>query len=127
MSKAKTVKGMVICIPFVFSIVASISGNHLPLTTYSIMSIVTFGFYWFDKQQAIKEKSRIRERTLHLLEVFGGWPGGLLAQLTIFHKNKKIKYQFVFWLIVVLHILAWYEATIFDWKHFTPSQSQEQT
>lgn len=40
---------------------------------------------------------------MHLYEVLGGWPGGLLAQRLIRHKNRKLSYQLVFWLIVLLH------------------------
>ncbi|SJM91388.1 Cold-shock protein (fragment) [Crenothrix polyspora] len=47
---------------------------------------------------------RIPEKSLHTLELLGGWPGALLAQRTLRHKNRKPSYQVVFWLIVGLHV-----------------------
>ena len=46
---------------------------------------------------------------LHLLELLGGWPGGLIAQQVLRHKTRKLSYQVIFWCIVALHGLAWAE------------------
>lgn len=80
---------------------------------YAIMSIVTYFMYWRDKRIALrntkrlKQVDRVPERTLHILELFFGWPGAFIAQRTLRHKNKKRQYQLVFWPIVLLHILLW--------------------
>lgn len=82
----------------------------LPLLTlvYGLMSLICFIAYYRDKQFAIKGLQRTPEARLHLYELLGGWPGGLLAQRLIRHKNRKLGYQLVFWLIVLLHLaLAW--------------------
>jgi uncharacterized membrane protein YsdA (DUF1294 family) len=71
---------------------------------YGLMSLVCFIAYYRDKQFAIKGQPRTPEARLHLYEVLGGWPGGLLAQRLIRHKNRKLSYQLVFWLIVLLHV-----------------------
>jgi uncharacterized membrane protein YsdA (DUF1294 family) len=81
--------------------------NYLPLLAYLLMSPITFWVYKSDKQKAQKGAWRTSELTLHLLEVFGGWYGGFYAQQKIHHKNKKGSFQFVFWLIVALHLAAW--------------------
>ncbi len=80
--------------------------NLLPLlaAVYGLMSLVCFVAYYRDKQFAIKGQQRTPEARLHLYEVLGGWPGGLLAQRLIRHKNRKLSYQLVFWLIVLLHM-----------------------
>lgn len=81
-------------------------GIHLlPLLAaiYGLMSLICFAAYYRDKQFAIKKQQRTPEARLHLYEVLGGWPGGLLAQRLIRHKNRKLSYQLVFWLIVLLH------------------------
>ncbi|MBU0808614.1 MAG: DUF1294 domain-containing protein [Gammaproteobacteria bacterium] len=78
----------------------------LPLLAalYGLMSLVCFFAYYRDKQFAIKGLQRTPEARLHLYELLGGWPGGLLAQRLIRHKNRKPSYQLVFWLIVALHL-----------------------
>lgn len=78
----------------------------LPLlaAVYGLMSLICFFAYYRDKQFAIKGLQRTPEVRLHLYEVLGGWPGGLLAQRLIRHKNRKLSYQLVFWLIVLLHL-----------------------
>jgi uncharacterized membrane protein YsdA (DUF1294 family) len=53
-----------------------------------------------DKALAMYRKFRIPENLLHLLEIFGGWPGSFLAQHRYRHKVKKTGYQIIFWLIV---------------------------
>lgn len=71
------------------------------------MSLVTFIAYWRDKRAARKDAWRTPEKTLHLLELCFGWPGGLIAQRTLRHKNRKRGYQVVFWMIVAAHVAAW--------------------
>lgn len=89
------------------------AGEWPPLSPYSvggfygIMSVICFLAYWRDKRRAQRRQWRTRESTLHLLELVGGWPGGLLAQITLRHKIRKPVYQAVFWGIVGLHALVW--------------------
>ncbi|VXC34413.1 conserved hypothetical protein [Pseudomonas sp. 8BK] len=71
---------------------------------YGLMSLICFIAYYRDKQFAIKGQQRTPEARLHLYELLGGWPGGLLAQRLIRHKNRKLSYQLLFWLIVLLHL-----------------------
>lgn len=78
-----------------------------PLLLYLGMSVLTFAVYAWDKRQAIHHRRRIPEKLLHWLELLGGWPGGLLGQHWLQHKSSKRSYQLAFWLIVLLHWLAW--------------------
>jgi uncharacterized membrane protein YsdA (DUF1294 family) len=74
---------------------------------YLLASIVAFIFYGLDKHKARTDQWRIRENTLHLIELLGGWPGALIAQRYFHHKWKKTKFLVVFYAIVALHIAAW--------------------
>jgi uncharacterized membrane protein YsdA (DUF1294 family) len=74
---------------------------------YAVMSLITFTYYGLDKRRAGRGGWRIPEKTLHLLELLGGWPGALLAQSLFRHKRSKASYMLVFWLIVALHAAAW--------------------
>ena len=67
-------------------------------------SILSFVEYWRDKRAAIAGRRRVRESTLHLLDLVGGWPGGLLAQRLFRHKSRKRSFQTVFWVTVVANV-----------------------
>lgn len=71
---------------------------------YALASLITFVVYAWDKRAARRDGWRTRERTLLLCDAAGGWPGGLVAQRTLRHKNRKVSYQVKYWLIVVVHL-----------------------
>ena len=79
------------------------------LGVYGVMSLVCFIATYRDKRKSLTRQWRTPERTLHLLELLGGWPGGLIAQQVLRHKTRKLSYQVIFWSIVALHGLAWAE------------------
>jgi uncharacterized membrane protein YsdA (DUF1294 family) len=68
------------------------------------LSLVAFVAYGFDKRRAQKDGRRVPEKTLHLMALFGGWPGALAGQRVFRHKTQKISFRIVFWLCVVLHL-----------------------
>lgn len=75
-----------------------------PLTwLYLTTSLLSFLVYAYDKLAASSRGWRIPERTLLLLDLISGWPGGLLAQQLFRHKTRKQGYQFLFWTCVVLN------------------------
>jgi uncharacterized membrane protein YsdA (DUF1294 family) len=79
-----------------------------PALVYLPASLVTVAAYGLDKRRARRAGARrIRERTLHLLELFGGWPGALWAQQAFRHKTRDRAFRLVFWALVGLHLLAW--------------------
>ncbi|MEQ8771010.1 MAG: DUF1294 domain-containing protein [Phycisphaerales bacterium] len=82
------------------------------LCVYALVSGVTFIAYALDKHAAGRGARRTPERTLHLMELAGGWPGAFLAQRTLRHKTRKTSYQVVFWAIVVLHAGGWVAAWV---------------
>ncbi len=77
------------------------------ISWYLLASLVTFAAYGLDKHKARTAKWRIKEKTLHAMELLGGWPGGFVAQRCFRHKWKKTKYMVFFWLIIALHIGLW--------------------
>ena len=74
---------------------------------YTVMSLVTFCCYGFDKHRARSGGWRIKESTLHGLELLGGWPGALLGQMVFRHRLRKLSFMLVFALIVALHLGLW--------------------
>ena len=81
------------------------------LLIYGFASFVTFFLYAHDKRAAICNQWRVPEKTLHLASLFCGWPGALVAQQILRHKNRKTSFLVVFWVTVAvnvygLHLLA---------------------
>jgi uncharacterized membrane protein YsdA (DUF1294 family) len=74
---------------------------------YGVMSLFCFIVTYRDKRKSMIGQWRTPESTLHLLELLGGWPGGLIAQRVFRHKTRKASYQVTFWCIVGLHALVW--------------------
>ncbi|MBE0504890.1 MAG: DUF1294 domain-containing protein [Desulfuromonadales bacterium] len=79
-------------------------GLHLMIILYTLLSTITFVVYGFDKLAAERGGKRVRERTLHLLALCGGWPGALAGQQIFRHKRRNRTFQVDFWLIVLLNI-----------------------
>jgi uncharacterized membrane protein YsdA (DUF1294 family) len=89
----------------------------LPLAVvamYVAASVLVLAMYARDKAAARRGQRRTRERTLHAVALFGGWPGALLAQALFRHKTSKTVFQATFWCTVLLNCggLAW-------WLHAT--------
>ena len=77
------------------------------LVIYAVMSSIAFVLYWIDKHRAVRGQWRIREATLHGIELFGGWPGAWIAQRVLHHKRSKTSFLIVFWTIGLVHAFAW--------------------
>lgn len=69
----------------------------------TVLSIVTYAMYAWDKHQALNNGWRISEKTLHVLALVGGWPGAFLAQRHLRHKTAKLSFRLIFWLTVAAH------------------------
>jgi uncharacterized membrane protein YsdA (DUF1294 family) len=78
----------------------------VPLIYVSI-SLISFFDYRSDKEKSARKEWRTPENTLHFWELMGGWPGALVAQQTLRHKNRKTAFLLVFWSIVVIHLALW--------------------
>ncbi|PWQ96266.1 DUF1294 domain-containing protein [Leucothrix arctica] len=73
----------------------------IALAAYLVLSLITFVMYWKDKNAARKNERRTPENTLHLLALFGGWPGALIGQQRLRHKTQKVSFRVVLWLTVI--------------------------
>lgn len=78
------------------------------LAVYLGMSMLSYLMYWRDKSAAQEGRScsRTPENHLHFADLLGGWPGALIAQQQFRHKTVKQSFQFVFWVTVVLNLVA---------------------
>jgi uncharacterized membrane protein YsdA (DUF1294 family) len=74
---------------------------------YALVSAAAFIAFALDKRAAARNRWRTPERTLHGLELLGGWPGALLAIFTLRHKNRKGSFLVVTFLIAGAHIGVW--------------------
>jgi uncharacterized membrane protein YsdA (DUF1294 family)/cold shock CspA family protein len=90
------------------------SGAVLWLLLYPLASVISALQYWRDKVQAQRGGWRTPEKVLHLGELLGGWPGALVAQQVLRHKTRKLSYQWIYWLIVLLHQVAWLDWLVLD-------------
>ena len=73
---------------------------------YAIASAACVIAYALDKSAARQGRRRTPERTLLLLGLAGGWPGGLAAQRLLRHKSSKRPFLVKFWLTVGLNLAA---------------------
>ncbi|RQW63367.1 DUF1294 domain-containing protein [Vibrio viridaestus] len=70
---------------------------------YACFSLVTFFVFAWDKSAARNRRWRIAEKILLFLSLAGGWPGALLAQVSLNHKTKKQPFKSLLWLTVALN------------------------
>jgi len=79
---------------------------------YVGMSFVTFVAYALDKRAAASAGWRLSESSLLALGLACGWPGAILAQQLVRHKTVKMSFQVVFWITVVVNVIAF---VVFTW------------
>jgi uncharacterized membrane protein YsdA (DUF1294 family) len=99
-------------LPVAFLAFLAIGGvmRHLPAAlpiSYGIFSLASAACYARDKGKAERGEWRTPESFLHVLDLLGGWPGGLLAQRVFRHKTRKLSFQMIFWICTVAHQAAW--------------------
>ena len=88
---------------------ASFHLNKIPrliFGLYVFSSLIAFLMYARDKSAAKNGRWRTPENSLHLISLFCGWPGALIAQQVLRHKSKKQSFRFVFWITVFLNCIA---------------------
>ena len=111
---------LAVAVAFLLLVPALVALGRLPAAiavVYVVMSIVTFGAYALDKEAARADRWRTPESTLHMLGLFGGWPGALLAQQLLRHKSKKASFIAAFWFSAAVN------ASVLLWM-LTPSGSE---
>ncbi|ERP89562.1 hypothetical protein Q670_03995 [Alcanivorax sp. P2S70] len=75
------------------------------LVSTGLISLCTLIIYGLDKRAARREHQRTPENTLHLLALFGGWPGALVARPLFRHKTRKQPFVGLFWGTTVVSLL----------------------
>ena len=70
------------------------------------LNVTAFVVYWKDKYAAEKRRWRVKESTLHLWSLLGGWGGAWFAQQVLRHKSRKASFLQVYWFTVVAHCAA---------------------
>lgn len=78
--------------------------NPLLVWPYGLLSVLALILYALDKRAARRNQRRIPEINLHILSLFGGWPGALVARHWLRHKTRKQPFRTFFWVIVVINI-----------------------
>lgn len=73
---------------------------------YVTASLATVLAYGVDKSAAERNRWRVKESTLHMLALVGGWPGALIAQRMFRHKSRKPSFQAGFTITVIVNCLA---------------------
>ncbi|MFT4029403.1 MAG: cold shock and DUF1294 domain-containing protein [Protaetiibacter sp.] len=79
---------------------------------YLGMSLATFVAYALDKRAAATHGWRLSESSLLALGLACGWPGAIVAQQVVRHKTVKMSFQVVFWVTVVVNVVAF---VVFSW------------
>ncbi len=100
---------MVVVAAFFSALLAAVYLERLPsivVVAYLAASVVSFVLYAKDKSAAKNGGWRTSEGTLHLFDLVGGWPGGLLAQRALRHKTTKQSFQSIYWVFVVGNLVA---------------------
>ncbi|MCF4997878.1 DUF1294 domain-containing protein [Pseudomonas syringae] len=107
--KLKLLVLLIVCaLPLFGSLTMWLRGiSRVPLTAYVVVSVLAFFLYWRDKHKARTNTWRTPENILHGVELAGGWPGALIAQQIFRHKTRKVSFQILFWMIVLLHQVFW--------------------
>lgn len=103
--KRQTITATIVTVIFTFLFVRY---SPMPkwLAYLTSINIVCFSFYGWDKWRAVRQKSRTPEVALHVLALAGGVLGAWLGQKTFRHKTIKRSFQWIFWSIAFLQILA---------------------
>jgi uncharacterized membrane protein YsdA (DUF1294 family) len=76
------------------------------LYSFLAINLIAFVLIGYDKQQAIKNKNRISEKTLLTWVAIGGTIGSSLAMSIFRHKTAKTSYLLKFFGIVSLQIIT---------------------
>jgi len=69
------------------------------------VNIVTFLLFGFDKMQSIRHGLRVPEKNLWLAAFVGGSIGAIFGMKVFKHKTRKISFQFVLWILILIQII----------------------
>jgi uncharacterized membrane protein YsdA (DUF1294 family) len=84
-----------------------ISPVQFTLFIAALLAVINIGSaiaIWWDKRRATKGKWRVKEETLLVWALVGGWPGGIWAMRRFRHKTSKRSFIAKYVFVVVLNI-----------------------
>ena len=92
---------------------ALVALDRLPVVvpvSYALLSVASFVRYGADKSAARQGRWRTPETTRHVVDLLGGWPGGLAGRRVFRHKTVKQPFRTISWVTVVANCaaLAWF-------------------
>ena len=106
---------MAVVVSFFMALLAAVAFDRFPrlvVAAYLAASVLSFVLYAIDKSAAKSDSRRTPENTLHLVDLVGGWPGGLFAQRVLRHKTRKQPFQSIYWVSVLCNLGAlWWLGT----------------
>ena len=79
----------------------------LVLIVYMVHNFVTIIVYGLDKRYAIKQTTRIPEKTLMGLAFWFGGPGAFLGMQFFRHKTKHLQFQILVPVFMGLQLIIW--------------------
>jgi uncharacterized membrane protein YsdA (DUF1294 family) len=77
--------------------------EYLYLIWLSVLGLITFIAYGFDKSRARRRGWRVPEKTLHWLSLLGGVIGGWAGRAFFRHKTQKPVFTLVLLLATLIH------------------------
>ena len=86
-----------------------ISTVEFALFLAALLAVINLGSIiaiWWDKRRAVKSKWRIKEETLLVWALVGGWPGGIWAMRRFRHKTSKRSFIAKYAFVVILNVAA---------------------
>jgi uncharacterized membrane protein YsdA (DUF1294 family)/cold shock CspA family protein len=111
--QATSGSGAIVALPLMLAYAAAVIWGvwvrRLPwwvLAALPMLNLLSFYAYWLDKYAAEKGQWRVKEDTLHLWSLAGGWPGAWFAQQMLRHKSRKIAFRDTYWGTMALHCAA---------------------
>ena len=78
------------------------------ITAFIVWNIITFLLMGIDKYKAKKDLKRIREKTLILCSFALGAPGSSMGMIVFHHKTRKIKFQILIPMSIIVNIALIY-------------------
>lgn len=96
---------LLLTLPFLHTLTRS-SGLF---TTYAlVINVTTFIFYVHDKRRSRIAGWRVKETTLQILSMLGGWPTAYLSMVLLRHKTRKTGFLVLYWVTVVAWVVGWW-------------------
>ncbi|MBO03856.1 MAG: cold-shock protein [Chloroflexi bacterium] len=85
-----------------------LTGQEISILIAASLAFVNIGSVigiWWDKRRASKNQRRIKEETLLVWALLGGWPGGVWTMRWLRHKTSRRSFITKYAFVVTLNLL----------------------